>query len=55
MKKYIVLALFPILLSCKKEKETPATKGTAVQKKDSAVEPEFKSIKILFSGISAYQ
>ncbi|WP_419489443.1 hypothetical protein [Chryseobacterium bernardetii] len=53
MKKYIVLALFPILLSCKKEKEIPATKGTAVQKKDSAVavEPDFKFDKNTVFGV----
>lgn len=40
MKKYIVLVVFPFLLSCKKEKITSVPKESAVQKKDSAAVAE---------------
>ncbi|REC59293.1 hypothetical protein DRF65_26705 [Chryseobacterium pennae] len=35
MKKYIILSIFPFLLSCKKEKTVPVPTKAAVQKKDS--------------------
>lgn len=45
MKKYIILAVFPILLSCKKEKTTTTTATEMIaQKKDSVTvaEPNYK-------------
>ncbi|MGE8552686.1 MAG: hypothetical protein ACN6OB_01970 [Chryseobacterium jejuense] len=53
MKKYIILIVFPLLLSCKKEKEVPVPTEVLVQKKDSVTvnEPDYKLDKNTVFGV----
>ncbi|SDI91764.1 hypothetical protein [Chryseobacterium jejuense] len=53
MKKYIILIVFPFLLSCKKEKEVPVSTEVPVQKKDSITvsETDYKLDKETIFGV----
>ncbi|WP_160137232.1 hypothetical protein [Chryseobacterium sp. c4a] len=52
MKKYIILAVVPLLLSCKKEESRLIAPETMVQKKDSmTIEPEYQLDKNTVFGV----
>lgn len=53
MKKYLILAVFPFLLFCKKEKKAPEPTEATVQKKDSIKtdEPEYQLDKNIVFGV----